>query len=633
MNKGIISIAALVAAAVLFVAGNILAGTMLRGAKVDLTEGDLYTLSEGSRKIARGLKEPVRLTLFFSESTSNEAVQFKSYATRVKELLKEYEQASNGKIRLEFVNPEPFSEAEDRANQSGIVGVPISATERMYFGLLGVNSTDQQETIPFFDPGKESFLEYDLTRLIYLLSSPAKKTVGVMSWLPVHGMPFNPVTGQRGGTPPWQILTLMQDVFDVRTIETTVNEIPADINVLMVVHPKNPSPAVQYAIDQFVLRGGRLLLFVDPLCEGDVPPGIDRMQAMSLPKNSNLPTLMKAWGLELAEGKVAGDLNLGYEVGVGSQANPELVKFLPYMLIRDPTGVLDEEDPAMAGIRTLFLIMPGVLNPVQGAGTEFTPLVHTTPQSTEIDAAELSFVPDPKGLLAKFKAGEKPLTMAARVKGTVKTAFPDGPPAPTGPHLTESKEPANIVVVADCDMLRDQFWIQRQTLGPIDLGSRKVTDNGDLVIGILDHLGGTSDLQSLRARGTFARPFLKVEEIQNAAKAQYAARQDELQNKLRETEAEINKIQQTRPDGQASMLLTPEQQAKLEDFQKQRVATRKELRNVQHQLRKDIERLSSSLKFANMAIMPGAVALVAVGLGAYRAGRRRTDRMKQTVRS
>ncbi|MCC6320123.1 MAG: Gldg family protein [Phycisphaerales bacterium] len=645
MNKSFISIGALLAALVLFFAVNIAGSSMLRGVRADLTQGHMYTLSQGSRSVAGKLQEPIRLTLYYSEKAANDVPQIKSYAARVKEILHEFERASGGKLRLDIVNPEPFSEAQDRADAAGLVGAPIGrGVDRLYFGLVGVNSTDKQETIPFFDMRKESFLEYDLTRMIYLLSDAPKKTVGVMSWLPVQGMPFNPMTGQRGGQQPWQIIEQMKELFEVKTVEPGVKEIPADINVLVVIHPKSPSIDTQYALDQFVLRGGRLLMFVDPLCEVDVPPGMNPMQAMNVPKASDVPTLFKAWGLELHEAKVAADRSLAMSIPTGSQTRPELISVIAYLQLEADN--LAKDDPITGSIGTVRMVTSGVLAQSTGATTAFEPLVSTSDQAAELNAQELAAFPNWKDLLAKFEPGKQPLVLAARVTGKVKSAFPDGPPRPAppaegqppapernGPHLAESTEPINVIVFADCDMLRDEVWVQPIGFGNVRLGYQKTADNGDLVFGAVDNLGGSGDVMNLRSRGTFSRKFDRVEGIQKQAEQQYAAKEKELQDKLRETESEINKLQQQRPDGQATMFLTPEQQTKLEEFQKERVETRKQLRRVQLDLRKDIERLGNNLKIANMALMPGIVALVAVGVGAFRSNRRRADRSRSARRT
>lgn len=649
MNKGLISILALLVAVVLFFAVNIASTAAVRGARIDLTEGKLYTLSPGALNIARKLPEPIRLTMYYSDKVANDVPQFKSYANRVKEMLTEIARASGGKVKFEVVNPEPFSDAEDKAVQAGLVGVPTGrAGERFYFGLVGVNSTDQQQTIPFFDPGKENFLEYDVTRLVYLLSNPEKKTVGLMTWLPLEGMQMNPMGGR--GVPPWQILEQMKELFTVKTIENSAKEIPDDVNVLMVVHPKSMSKETQYAIDQFVMRGGRLLLFVDPLCDQDVPPGMNPMQAMNLPKSSELNTLLNAWGVEMDPGKLAADRDNALRVGVGSQNRPEAVDYIAWLQLGK--GDINESDPVTGALsNSMILATAGVLRAKQGATTTFQPLVHTSKNSMELDASKVSFIPDPKSLLAEFKSDDTELTVAARITGKVKSAFPDGPPAPApnsapdkpvdqlavdaakAAHIVESKEPINVVVVADCDMLSDRFWVQEQRLfGQVSLGYTKISDNGDFVTGALDNLGGSSDLMSLRARGSFARPFVTVEAIQRNAEQKYQQKEQELQKKLRETEQKIAELQQKQPDGQSSLLLSPEQEAEVAKFRAQMVDTRKELRSVQHDLRKDIERMGTRLKLANMAIMPGVVAVVALGLSAYRVSRRKSDRMKAGAR-
>lgn len=652
MNKNLLSLGSLAAAAVLFVALNILAGAGLSRSRLDLTEGRLYTLSEGSRNIAKKLDEPIRLTLYYSEKQSADVpAAYKSFGTRVKEVLREYALASGGKITVEFANPEPFSDVEDRAVQAGLMGAPVgrSASDRFYFGLVGVNSTDKQETIPFFRPDREEFLEYQLTRLIYLLSDPKKKAVGVMSWLPIEGSQGNPMMGPQGQSPPWQIIQQAKDVFDVKTIERDVDAIPADVKVLLLVHPKSVSEKTLYAIDQFVLKGGRVLVFVDPLCEADVPPGINPMQAMQLPKNSNLTRLFDAWGVQMIDGKFAADRTNALRVNVGDRNRPEQVDYVAWLSLR--ADDIDRSDSVTGGLQSINVATAGALQKKAGATTEFVPLIQTSPDAMAMDVAQISFMPDPKKLIAEFVPGSSRLVLAARVTGKAKSAFPDGkpaaapkPPDPNSPTpvaeepkedpkanwTAESAEPINVIVVADCDMLTDRFWVQEQRLGQMLLGYDKMADNGDLVIGALDNLSGSSDLISVRARGRFQRPFEKVKEIQKDAEKTYLTKEQQLQTRLRETEAKIAELQRQRPDAAnpnaGGALLTPEQQAEIEKFRKQMVDTRKELREVQHQLRKDIERLDTRIRFLNIGLMPILVGAAAIGLSFWRLSSRRDDR-------
>jgi len=644
----LVSIGVFVAAFIAFVAVNMLANVGLRGARVDLTEGKLYTLSQGSRNIAASLDEPIRLTLYYSEKQATDLPpDVATYAQRVREVLAEYANASRGKILVQHVNPEPFSDEEDRAVAAGLVGVPTdrTSTQRFYFGLVGTNSTDKQEVMPFLRPDREEFLEYELTRMVHLLSDTKRQPVGLMSWLPMEGGQPNPMM-QQPAAPAWRVVTLAQEMFDLRTVPNTAEEIPADIKVLWVVHPKNPSEATQYAIDQFVMRGGRLLVFVDPNCELDVPPGVNPMQAMQIPKNSDLPRLFARWGVELAPATLAADRDSALRVNAGSQGRPEVVDYVLWLSL---DGDHVAKDDAITGqLRSLNIATAGVLRATGGAetGTTFEPLVFTGPNASKIGAEKVSFMPDPKSLLAEYAPGSERLTLAARITGNVRSAFdsapisgePDGeqPAAPRASHLAESAEPASIIIVADCDMLHDRFWVQEQRLGQIVLGLNKFADNGDLAIGALDNLSGSSDLISVRSRGSFQRPFDRVDQLRRDAEQKYLAKEQELQNKLRETEAKITELQRAKPDDQTAgglVILTPEQQAEIEKFRQEQIQTRSALRDVQHQLRKDIEGLGRNIKLLNIWLMPALVGFAAVGLGVWRARRRAMDRHTSSTRS
>lgn len=623
-----------------FIAINIIASATIRSARVDLTDGRLYTLSDGSKAISRLPKEPVRLTLYCSDKQADDVPGIRPYINRVREVLGEYERASGGQVELRIVNPEPFSEAEDAAAQAGLLGQPTGrGNERFYFGLVGANSIDQQQVVPFFDPRRENFLEYDLSRMIYLLSDQPRKPIGLISWINLEGTPPNQMMQTRG-TPGWQIETQLRELFDVRPLATDLTEIPADIKALVVVHPKAISDQTQYAIDQFVLRGGRLLMFVDPFCESDLPPGINPMQAMGLPRSSDAPKLLNALGLELLNGRVAVDKSSGIRVSVGSAGRPEALDYIAWLQLTDKNR--NATDPVTGQLGTMIMATAGVLAKKDGSAAEIVPLLHTTPNSSTIDAASVQVMPDPKKLLADFVSGNKQLTLAARIGGRVKSAFPNGfpplhpadpnvpeaerPKPPTASHIAESAEPINAIVIADCDMLADRFWVQRQQVAGIDLGLQKISDNGDFVVGALDNLTGSSDLMSLRARGKFARPFDRVEQLRKDADQAYLAKEQALQAKLRETEAKIGDIQRKRPDGNAATILTPEQAGEIEKFRAEMADTRRELREVQHGLRKDIESLGTRIKAINIGLMPVLIGLGALGLAAYRASRRNADR-------
>lgn len=639
MSKTFLTTIGLALALALFIGANILATGTLRRARLDLTEQKLYTLSEGSKRIAAKLDEPVRLTMYYSEATSSDVpAQFKSYAQRVKEVLRELQLASGGKLKVDLVSPEPFSETEDKAVADGIIGVPTGRSQdRFYFGLVGTNSTDKREVIPFFDPTKGELLEYNLTRMIHLLSATEKKAVGLLSYLPIEGVMNNPL--MRGqNTPAWQITNQIKELFDIKTIAPDAAELPADVNVIMLVHPKGISEKMQYLLDQFVLKGGRLLVFVDPHCEADSPPGLNPMQTMNIPKNSDLKTLFSAWGIELTPERFAGDTDAALKVSMGSRTRPESVTFVAWLGLTKDRGNLSSADSVTGGLQQVNVASSGALTKRLDSPITFEPLLQTGTSSMLLETSQLQFVPDPKKMLAEFVPnGKDTYTLAARISGKVKSAFPAGDPhkpaAPEGQpndqpqpgHIAESAEPINVIVVADCDMLQDQFWVQESRLGNFVLGYQKMADNGDFVVGALDNLGGSSDLISIRARGKFQRPFDRVEKIRKDAEQKFNEKRTELEGKRSKIEQEINDILRQSPTGQA-LMLTPEMDQKLKDLRAAELQTRKDLREVKYQSEKDEKALASKLKVVNLAAMPLVIGLFAVGLSMYRVNRRRSSR-------
>ncbi len=648
-NKGLMAIGALAAALVLFFAVNIVAGKALTNVRTDLTEGKLYTLSKGSKNIASGLQEPIKLTLFLTEKTANSAAPIKAYSQRVKELLTEFARTSGGKLKLAIVDPEPFSEQEDQAVAAGIAGLATGhGDDRLYFGLVATNAVDRTEVIPFFDPSKEEFLEYDVAKLISQLSDKPRKTIGLMSWLPLQGTEQNPMMQGRGA-PPWQIYKKLQDNFDVKPVATNAKEIAADIKTLVIVHPKNMSEPTQYAVDQFVLRGGRVLLFVDPHCDSDIPPGMNQFQAMQAPKSSDLPKLMGAWGVEMEPGKIAADMNAALQVPVGQGNRQEFAPYVAFLDLTKDRQSISTTDPVTGQLESVKVGTAGVLRKKEGVGTDVQPLLTTTALPTAkdkgsmIDTSLISFIPDPKKLLAEYKPGDKPLWLAVRISGKAKTAFPEGapkmdpsvegdknaPPATPLPHVAEAADSIGVIVIADCDMLTDPFWIREQRLGNMLLGYNEFSDNGALAVGAVDNLSGSTELMGLRARGKFARPFTRIQDLEREAQQRYHAKEEELKKKLTETEQQINAMQKQRPDGKdAKLVLSAEQQTAIDGFKTQMVQTRKELREVKFNLDKDTRSLQSWLMAMNIGLMPAIIAVFAIGLAGYRASRRSADREK-----
>ncbi len=636
MNIRLLTGSGLAVAVVLFFTVNVLSHVAFRSARVDLTEQRLYTLTEGSRNILQGLDEPVTLRLYLSKKLAVELPGIQGYTNRVLELVQEYEQAAGGNLILHVIDPEPFSEEEDRAVGYGLRGVPLDAgNTQFYFGLVGTNATDDRELIPFFQQSREEFLEYDLTKLVYRLGNPKQKVVGLLSTLPVDGGPQMPFSQALGGSAPWMIMDSIRELMEVKVLDKAVTDIPEDVDVLMVVHPKQLGEPTLYAIDQFVLRGGRAVVFVDPHSEADrVLPNPQNPMGMQAPRNSDLGRVFDAWGIELVDGKVVGDLPLAKKVNFQKQSRMMVADY-PVWIDLTPRQ-LNAEDVVTAKLPNLTMASAGILRKKEDSETEWTPLMETDDQAMQIDAARLRMMPDVEGLLRDYRPEGETLVLAARLTGKVKTAFPDGRPEAADseepgnpgddkaskqpPHLAESADPINVIVVADTDMLQDRFWVQVQNF----LGQRigiPTSANNDFVTNALDNLTGSHDLISVRNRGSFSRPFTLVRAIQQEAEMQFRQKEQALQQRLKETERKIQELQRTKED-QTTVILSAEQEAALDGFRQELVATRKELRNVQHELQKNIESLENVVKFLNIGLMPLVIAVGGVVFSAYTIRRR-----------
>ncbi|WP_353572789.1 Gldg family protein [Candidatus Albibeggiatoa sp. nov. BB20] len=616
----------------LFLAVNILSNTTLKSLRLDLTENNLYTLSEGTKNILANLDEPVTLRFYLSEKLATQLPGINSYATRVKELLEEYQRYVGSKLRLEVIDPEPFSEQEDRAVGYGLQGVPIDTSNTsFYFGLVGTNAVDTEETITFFQPDRESFLEYDVSKLVYKLANPKQPVMGIMSSLPIQG---SPSPFMQDAEQPIMIVDQLRQLFEVRKIETTASTIENDIDVLMIVHPKALSDSTLYAIDQFILAGGRAMIFVDPYSETDTPPQNPQnpFANMNAPRNSDLAKLFDQWGIELLQGKVVGDMNLAQRVQIRKDSRAVVIEYPVYMDLNSPE-FFSSSDIVTGDLGNVNLATAGSLTHKQGASTEMTTLMMSSAQAMAIDSTKLGMFADPEAMVKEFKP-EQQFILAARMTGQVKTAFPDGKPvveentedaaAPTPevdvPHLTESKDSINVIVVADTDLLQDQFWVQVQNF----LGQRialPLASNGDFVTNSIESLMGNNDLISVRSRGSFTRPFTKVEEIQKVAEQRFREKEQEVQARLEQTEQKLAELQSQKQGGSA-LLLSTEQRQELERFRQQKVQIRKELRDVQHQLRKDIETLESRMTFLNIGLIPFLIAFLGIGLALFRREKR-----------
>ena len=638
MNRNVLSAGGLALAAILFVAVNVTAMNWLRGAQVDLTDNALYTLSDGSRRVLSSIPEPITFRFYFSERLGNDLPQIKAYADRVRELLDRYALASDGMIRLVRIDPEPFTDAEDDAVRAGLQPVPVGGGENLYFGLVGTNMVDDDEVIPFFSQEKEPFLEYDLTSIVHNLSHPQRPTVGIITAHQMNAFVTPMMEFSGSGPKPWAIVPVLREAFEVKNVEPSERYLPDGLDVLLVEHPAGLNDSLKYEIDQFVMRGGRAVVFVDPYSEvAQAFGGGGQMQART-PTESDLDPVLAAWGVELIDDKVVGDWATAQQVNAGARGQPRIVRYLPWMELGPENYVQD--DVVTAGLGPIVMITAGALAPVEGATTTFEPLIRSTGQAMLFEARDVSGGPRPDVLIEQFEATGENYVMAARLTGPARSAYPDGRPAfpdadRTIPpreqelkdaaekrgHLVESAGPINVIVVADSDLLYDQFWQQSQ-----DLFGKTITiptaSNAALAMNALDNLSGTSDLIGLRSRGQSNRPFTVVEGLRRTAEQRFLEEEKRLQATLQETQRRLNGLQGRAAAG-GGALLSDEQQAEIAGAREEILATRKQLRDVQHNLNRDIERLEARIKFANIALVPIVVALLALALAALGYQRRR----------
>lgn len=614
MSKKFLTITSACFAVALFLGLNILASGTLTSWRLDMTDNKLFTLSNGTKNILGNLEEPITLRYFFSSKMLNGIPQLMNYGTRVRDMLEEYVEASNGKLKLMVTDPEPFSDLEDEAVSYGMRQLPVSNSgELAYFGLVGTNTTDDEIAIPFFQPDKEETLEYELTKMIYDLGNPKDRVIGVISTLPVFG---ERSPDGRSSSPAWAILDMLRNEYQVRDLGVQTSYIEPEIDTLLVIHPKSLKDKILYAIDQFVLKGGKAMVFVDPMSEADQTMPDAQSQMVMPERHSTMPTLFDKWGIDIATDKIAGDIDAAIRVQSGNQRGPQEIAYIPWLRL-EPKN-FNQDDFSTNQLSLINLGTTGFITPVKEAGTSLTPLISTSKNAMPYERDSVIFVRDPAVLLDQFESGEKPLILAARINGKVKTAFPEGRPAsdekdPT--FVAESKQDMNVIVVADTDILSDRFWVQFQNF----MGTRVPTahaDNAKFVLNSIDILGGNADLISLRSRGEYSRPFERVEAIQREAEKQFRAREQALQAKLQETEQKIQQSQQQSTDDSGT-LLSPEQRKEIDNFRLEQIKTRKELRNVQHDLNKNIEKLGNQLKFLNIGLIPILIGCIAIGTALF----------------
>ncbi|MCB1845709.1 MAG: Gldg family protein, partial [Halioglobus sp.] len=561
---------------------------------------------DGTRRIVDKIDEPINLYFYYSDQATENIPSLRSYAERVREMLEEISSIAGDRIRLQVLDPQPFSEEEDRAAQFGLQAVQLPNTpDSVYFGLAGTNSVDNQETIAFFQPDKESFLEYDIARLISTLAEPKRPVIGLVSGISMSGG-YDPQSGQMSR--PWMVWQQAGQLFETRNLGTSFESIDEDIGVLWIVQPKALDANTQYAIDQFLLAGGKALIFVDPVAEADAaeaPAGMPLGMPMQ-GQSSDLPNLFKAWGISYSSSDVVTDAQLALQLSGSQGGGP--VRHFAYLGVSG--GQLNADDVTIADVGTVNLALAGEISASDDSNLDFEPLIWSSRNSSTANAARFSYLPDPSALQNGFAADGKERVIAARISGTLKTAFPDGPPAadkdgetePRPAQLKESTEPASIILVADVDMLSDRMWVQVQSFFGQQVANA-FAGNGAFVVNALESLSGSSDLIAVRSRGSFARPFTRVEELRVQADARFRETEQQLQDELSETERRLAELQSNREDS-GNLLLTDEQQQEVDRFVAQRGQIRTELRAVRRDLDRSIERLGTVLKIINIGLVP-----------------------------
>lgn len=631
MNKNIVSGTGLFLAACLFIAVIIIVNITFTSWRLDLTENKLFTLSKGTINILNNLEEPITLDLYFSQKALTGIPSLANYGVRVRDMLREYETHSNGMLNLVITDPETFSEEEDRAVASGIQGIAVNAAgDRAYLGLVGTNSTDDEKVIPFFQSNRQASLEYDITKLVYSLAYPKKPVIGVISTLPVFGD-----DAQTPALPKWTIISSMMEFFEVKDLGTKVEHISPDVDVLMVIHPKDLKLKTRFAIDQYVLTGGKAMLFVDPFAETDrTAPDPNNPSAMP-DIDSDIPDLLNKWGVEILKEKIAGDINAAMHVQTRGPRGPREIAYLPWLRLADES--FNKDDFATSTLKVIHMGTSGIIEKKSDSNISFTPLIQTTRQSMQLDRDFLIIQRDPNVILENFKSMEKHQNLAVRLQGIAETAFPNGisgKDEATGEDETtgETDEKQNgsgdviqqgninVIVIADTDILSDLFWIRTQSMFGMDV-PQPIADNGNFIINTLDNLSGSNDLISLRSRGEFTRPFERVEAIRRDAELRFREREKQLIAKLEETEKKLLQLQQEQ-GGENHLILTEEQAAEMEKFRQIRLDTRKQLRSVQHELKKNIENLGTKLRIINIGLVPLLIIVIALGTGIYRVNRK-----------
>ena len=615
-------------AIVFFLSLNALSNAVLTSTRLDLTQDRLFTLSDGTRDVLASLEEPIDLRFYYSERFDEIGPNIARHSDRVRELLDEYERLSNGMIRIEVFDPQPFSTEEDLAVSDGLQGLPFDQSgARAYFGVSGTNSTDDLDAIGYLAPERSPFLEYDLTRLISNLAQPEKPVVALLTDLPFQGTQFD-------NFKPWLIVDGMRQFFDVKFLDKDTTKLPEGTEVLVIAGVHTITDELLYDMDQFAVNGGRVLAFADPYAESMAllgpaagqlpPPGVGQ---------AAIEPLLNAWGVTVVRGDFVANLDDAVRVGF---PNPETgqqvaVDYVAWLTLQGDRFA--NEDPVASQLQRIVVSSSGAFMPAEDAETQLEPLIFTTPTSDLMSAFEIAQQPNPISLLDRFEPQDTVYNLAARVTGKIKSAFPDGPPekmieAQEGAaaadvlraaHKSAAETDASIILVGDVDMLANQNWAQVQEVAGEQVAI-PTANNADFFINAIDNLRGSQGLVGLRGRGFSIRPFEVIEEMRADADNQFRSKEQELLTRITEMDETIERLQ--REEQTTGVILTAKQQEEIDNFRLEMLDLRKELRDVQRSLREDVESLERRVRVFNIWAVPLVIAVLAILLAVVRRIRR-----------
>ncbi|MEM9740311.1 MAG: GldG family protein [Pseudomonadota bacterium] len=609
----------------LFVLANLALQPRLANARADFTERKLYTLTDATRDTLKSVAEPITVTLVYSRRVGQDYPRIRAHAARVRELLDAYAGASGGRVRLRELDATPFSEAEDVALAAGLTAVPTQGTDPLYFGLIGRNSVDDERIIPFLAPERGGTLEYDLTRMVARLDDPSPARVGLVSSL--QGLQGDGIeTG-------YAVLRDMRRSYGLERIDGAFARLPEDLDVLVLAHTQPLEDYQYWLIDQFVLRGGRLIWLVDPAAKVAGSGGIFSVDPT--PQTSGLGILGRHWQVVLAEGAVA-DAGNALPVQTVSPDGRSSIVGQPLFIAVVPAN-MSRTDPITSELpRSVNLGAPGALFVASTSPFESESLISTGPAPSFIPADQAAGDMAPQSVLLAYDTLDGPLSLAVRLTGSASTAFPNGPPplpltgdpvedellraeaATAQPHIASAEREAAIVIIADADFVDDGFYIN-------PTGGAVIADNGAFLLNAIDALTGIEGLLELRSRAESLRPMTRVEDMREAAEAEFFEEQARLEERLFTSQSELDAFQSdliaaAASGGDLEAGLSIEERAELQALRADILETRARLRDIEKGFRSEIDQLEAILKAVN--IWGGALLAVLLGLVIWWRGRR-----------